>query len=643
MEFSMKKILLAAYFLLIAFCALSANHNPNHHIPQYSLFLSCNNSQDSLRPDQKSAPLQIGQLETSSSPFFTYNQPICKSNANIPSHIQSQQRTIALIKALPSNILLHLCNQQHPLELFTQFHLYADERYVAYLQTRPGYEHFILNLHNQLHNDKKTAKTLRYLPGFTSKNDFRKLIDQETTRITQKQAQEQALRAKEEKCLITTPASINTLITETTEHINTTQLLEEKSRLTKRVAAARNTLTNTSRQNDYARLVNSTHIPTEYRKDFANCYGTELDQCLHQELCDLFTQTHSFGSSLHKNDFYAQQIIPLIHHYAWQAKVERNITQAFTLSDIAHRMFNVVTQVAAFTTKATCAVAAGLYNGATTVLSPEHWKSMGDGMINLMSCVLNGIKEHDELDRALLPPDPNEYKKVIERYHHIHEQRLQAIQQHYETTLATLKKMSWDEVLSHAVELGTTLILDTVLLNAGSTLVGKAGNSFVLHITEVLRAEQAPACIAEVAGVGKIALEEGMDIIPHIKNAIEGSIAPAPDTSMIAGKSINEITTRTLNFAPRQLQAKFKHAADFGISGNYSNANASEFCKAINRHINTLETKIINGTYKGLPAIHYLDIRTGLNVITHPNGQFWSGWRLSSEQLKHLFTHGALR
>lgn len=34
----------------------------------------------------------------------------------------------------------------------------------------------------------------------------------------------------------------------------------------------------------------------------------------------------------------------------------------------------------------------------------------------------------------------------------------------------------------------------------------------------------------------------------------------------------------------RQLQAKFKHAGDFGVVGNYSKANAGKFSSAINQH-----------------------------------------------------------
>lgn len=60
-----------------------------------------------------------------------------------------------------------------------------------------------------------------------------------------------------------------------------------------------------------------------------------------------------------------------------------------------------------------------------------------------------------------------------------------------------------------------------------------------------------------------------------------------------------------------QLQSKFKHAADLGVPGNYSKANAARFSAAINQHINAAGTRAIQGTYRGEAVTHYLDPSTG--------------------------------
>jgi hypothetical protein len=98
----------------------------------------------------------------------------------------------------------------------------------------------------------------------------------------------------------------------------------------------------------------------------------------------------------------------------------------------------------------------------------------------------------------------------------------------------------------------------------------------------------------------------------------------------------------TLQMAASQLQSKFKHAGDFGIAGNFNRANATAFENAIRTHVNNEATQVIQGTYRGQEVLHFLDPRTGLNVITDRAGQFISGWRLSAAQLQHVLANGRL-
>ena len=97
-----------------------------------------------------------------------------------------------------------------------------------------------------------------------------------------------------------------------------------------------------------------------------------------------------------------------------------------------------------------------------------------------------------------------------------------------------------------------------------------------------------------------------------------------------------------VNTNSRQLQKKYKHAKDFGIEGDYSPANARKFNSAINKHINAPETKKILGTFKNEPVMHFVDPRTGLNVITDRSGNFISGWKLNPIQLENILNHGGL-
>jgi RHS repeat-associated protein len=124
-----------------------------------------------------------------------------------------------------------------------------------------------------------------------------------------------------------------------------------------------------------------------------------------------------------------------------------------------------------------------------------------------------------------------------------------------------------------------------------------------------------------------------------IMGALTGGLgAPATRGAAEAEGSASRVLLRT----PQQLQAKFKHAADFGVAGNYSKANAAEFSRAIHQHINNPVISAIEGTYHKQAVTHYLNPSTGLNVMADATGNFISGWSLSPSQLQNVLTHGGL-
>ena len=92
----------------------------------------------------------------------------------------------------------------------------------------------------------------------------------------------------------------------------------------------------------------------------------------------------------------------------------------------------------------------------------------------------------------------------------------------------------------------------------------------------------------------------------------------------------------------KQLQKKFKHAEDFGVSGNYNPANAKKFNEAIQNHLNSPGVKEISGSYRGNPVSFHTNPNTGLTVIQNPNGSFLSGWKLNPQQLQHVLKDGKL-
>lgn len=113
---------------------------------------------------------------------------------------------------------------------------------------------------------------------------------------------------------------------------------------------------------------------------------------------------------------------------------------------------------------------------------------------------------------------------------------------------------------------------------------------------------------------------------------------PAKSTS----PSVPGNAEATVQWASKQLQKKWKHAGDFGLSGNFSKANAAKFREAMHKHIDSPGVRRISGTYHKAPVTHHLDPTTGLNVMSDAAGNFISGWKLSSSQLQNVLTHGGL-
>ena len=90
----------------------------------------------------------------------------------------------------------------------------------------------------------------------------------------------------------------------------------------------------------------------------------------------------------------------------------------------------------------------------------------------------------------------------------------------------------------------------------------------------------------------------------------------------------------------RQIQKKFKHAADFGISGNYNLQTAAAFAAAIQAHLQKQGVQEIVGSYRREPVKHYFDPLTNLNVMVDAGDNFISGWKLTSAQVVELTTTG---
>ena len=100
-----------------------------------------------------------------------------------------------------------------------------------------------------------------------------------------------------------------------------------------------------------------------------------------------------------------------------------------------------------------------------------------------------------------------------------------------------LQSISWEELLESGAALGTTFLLDGVMCKAMTLCVSKAGRAAVSKISEVLGSSAAQERVLEIAGIGKIALEEGTEVA---KAAVE-SVVSNPEVVGQGAKNVIQI------------------------------------------------------------------------------------------------------
>jgi hypothetical protein len=92
-----------------------------------------------------------------------------------------------------------------------------------------------------------------------------------------------------------------------------------------------------------------------------------------------------------------------------------------------------------------------------------------------------------------------------------------------------------------------------------------------------------------------------------------------------------------------QILMKFKHAKDFQVYGKANRKNFELFKDAIERHMRDPGTRIINGTFRNEPVIHFFNEGNSLNAMFDPETMtFVSLWELKDKQYKNVNERGAL-
>ena len=103
---------------------------------------------------------------------------------------------------------------------------------------------------------------------------------------------------------------------------------------------------------------------------------------------------------------------------------------------------------------------------------------------------------------------------------------------------------------------------------------------------------------------------------------------------------IGSLADLTLSHA--QLEAKYKHAVDFGVKASRGSAAFSQFGKKVDAFVNARSTLRVVGTYRGNPAILNYNGASRLVVVQSPNGAFVTGFRMSEGQLQNVVARRSL-
>ena len=86
-----------------------------------------------------------------------------------------------------------------------------------------------------------------------------------------------------------------------------------------------------------------------------------------------------------------------------------------------------------------------------------------------------------------------------------------------------------------------------------------------------------------------------------------------------------------------------QHGEDFGFRAANNASGRGDYIARLVDHMKSPGTIRVEGTYRGVPAVHYIDPETELDVATTANGDFWVAWQLSPDQIWNVLMRASLR
>ena len=161
---------------------------------------------------------------------------------------------------------------------------------------------------------------------------------------------------------------------------------------------------------------------------------------------------------------------------------------------------------------------------------------MAKGTLNMGLLFLDAVGQEDVRQNAVLVAAFSKNYEVLDRVekNYCLQTRAQSEALHHlaDTTYDKLKNKTWTGLIGDGIEIGTTMVLDVLALNAAGGFVSTTSRAAVAELSSALKQGLFTEQYAtEVAGFGKLIIEEGADAAAIADSAIQSDIALFQESS----------------------------------------------------------------------------------------------------------------
>lgn len=415
-------------------------------------------------------------------------------------------------------------------DVLSNYELYAYPTFREYAKSLSGYNKFIVSLGTKIKTDKHFRKKTAYIPGFAysfglrgEKSGFHDFVFEEAQRIEQGRNNQKIVKKQGSLCI--SEQALNYLGQEWSAK---SKIFSDNARMADRL--------------------NALHVTRNHKNKSINVsFATELDYQLYKEL----TESRGTMHHLERNFAYSYHIkllSPVVYNCATQAAREECPIAAFQLSDFCHTVTQVLQRGMHVLYDATHAVAKGVAKSAISIVSIDHWKDMATGCLQLGLLFADAVGQGDALHYAVVSSafsqDSDVLLKSAQLYCVYTQAQKDAVNRCVQETCQKLKSMTWQELLEGGTEVGVTIVLDTLVLNAIGRFTHAASESFIKHLT---KATESGAIFTEkyaieVAGFGKLIVEEGADVAVKAADLIKKELVLCTDNQSVISQVRRQIS-----------------------------------------------------------------------------------------------------